>query len=180
MNLFNSAKCIYFKVWCQLLVLLQGGCKLFVVGPWYESSDFTCIIDGRPVPTTCIQPGVLRCYTPGNIIHLLSSLKEGMICSIQKIYVARGRHELSGLNKSSCLPPNLAINCLLGPQKMWVPYSVRPSVRASVQLERNGYVHFTVPRCDTCTKLTPAVNLVRAPPRKMGVPYSDRFVCPTS
>ena len=27
-------------------------------------------------------------------------------------FFARGRHEFSGLNKSSCLPTNLAINCL--------------------------------------------------------------------
>ena len=35
------------------------------------------------------------------------------ICSTQKIHVARGRHEFSEWNKSSCLPPNWAINCLL-------------------------------------------------------------------
>ena len=49
---------------------------------------------------------------------------------------------------------------------MRVPYSngsVRPSVRLcvreSIQLERNGYVHYTVPRCATLTKLTQTVLL---------------------
>ena len=47
---------------------------------------------------------------------------------------------------------------------MRVPYSdrsVRPSVSvsSSVWLERNGYVHFTVPRYDTFTKLAPIVHL---------------------
>ena len=37
--------------------------------------------------------------------------------------------------------------------------SVRACVRACVLLERNGSVHFTVPRCDTFTKLAPTVIL---------------------
>ena len=40
---------------------------------------------------------------------------------------------------------------------MQVPYS--RSVNASVQLERNGEVYITVPRCDTFTKLIPTVHL---------------------
>ena len=35
------------------------------------------------------------------------------VCPTQKIHVARGRHEFSGWDKSSCLPTNWAINCLL-------------------------------------------------------------------
>ena len=51
-------------------------------------------------------------YIQHDIIHLWPSLEGGMkICSTQKIHVARGRHKFSGLNKFSCLPTNLAINC---------------------------------------------------------------------
>ena len=49
-----------------------------------------------------------------NNIHLLPSLEgDTKICPTQKIHVARGRHEFSGWDKSSCLPTNWAINCLL-------------------------------------------------------------------
>ncbi|KAK3105426.1 hypothetical protein FSP39_025027 [Pinctada imbricata] len=45
----------------------EGGSKLLVVGPWFNlTSQYTCVIAGNPVPTTCIQPGVLRCYTPAH------------------------------------------------------------------------------------------------------------------
>ena len=48
------------------------------------------------------------------------------------------------------------------PAKCGVPYSDRSvclSVCASLWLERNGSVHFTVPRCDIFTKLAPTVHL---------------------
>ena len=49
-----------------------------------------------------------------NIIHLLPSLEGDMkICPTPKIHVARGIHDFSGWDKSSCLPTNWAINCLL-------------------------------------------------------------------
>ena len=49
-----------------------------------------------------------------NNIHLLPSLEgDTKICPTLKIHVARGRHEFSGWDKSSCLPTNWAINCLL-------------------------------------------------------------------
>ena len=48
-----------------------------------------------------------------NIIHLLPILEGDMkICPTQKIHVAM-RHEFSRFDKSSCLPTNWAINCLL-------------------------------------------------------------------
>ena len=50
-----------------------------------------------------------------------------------------------------------------GPTKCGCPIEICLSVRlcvfASVRLKRNGYVHFTVPRCDTFTKLTQTVHL---------------------
>ncbi|XP_048728854.1 calmodulin-binding transcription activator 1-like isoform X3 [Ostrea edulis] len=45
----------------------EGGSKLLVIGPWTKvSSTYTCVIDGEPVQTTLLQPGVLRCYTPAH------------------------------------------------------------------------------------------------------------------
>ena len=51
---------------------------------------------------------------------------------------------------------------LLGTRKMRLPYSdrsLRPCVRPSFRLERNGYVHFAVPIGATFTKLAPTVHL---------------------
>lgn len=45
----------------------EGGSKLLLIGPWTKvSSTYTCVIDGEPVQTTLLQPGVLRCYTPAH------------------------------------------------------------------------------------------------------------------
>ena len=50
------------------VILFQGGTKLLLIGPWTKvSSTYTCVIDGEPVQTSLLQPGVLRCYTPGKI-----------------------------------------------------------------------------------------------------------------
>ncbi|XP_076087484.1 calmodulin-binding transcription activator 2-like isoform X1 [Mytilus galloprovincialis] len=45
----------------------QGGEKVLVVGPWCSlSSHYLCLFDSKPVPTTLIQPGVLRCFSPAH------------------------------------------------------------------------------------------------------------------
>lgn len=46
--------------------VFQGGVKVLVTGPWYSSSSpYTILFDGVSVPTTLVQSGVLRCYSPG-------------------------------------------------------------------------------------------------------------------
>ena len=40
--------------------------KVLITGPWQEaSSDYSCLFDQASVPASLIQPGVLRCYCPG-------------------------------------------------------------------------------------------------------------------
>lgn len=47
--------------------IFQGGVKVLITGPWQEdSSSYTCLFDQISVPASLIQPGVLRCYCPGN------------------------------------------------------------------------------------------------------------------
>lgn len=44
----------------------QGGVKVLITGPWQEaSSNYSCLFDQISVPASLIQPGVLRCYCPG-------------------------------------------------------------------------------------------------------------------
>ncbi len=55
--------------------IFQGGVKILITGPWQEdSSSYTCLFDQICVPASLIQPGVLRCYCPGNFkfIHTVS------------------------------------------------------------------------------------------------------------
>lgn len=41
--------------------------KVLITGPWLESSsEYSCLFDHISVPAALIQPGVLRCYCPGN------------------------------------------------------------------------------------------------------------------
>lgn len=58
--------------------MLQGGVKVLITGPWLESSsEYSCLFDHISVPAALIQPGVLRCYCPGNTLprkHLVSSV----------------------------------------------------------------------------------------------------------
>lgn len=49
----------------------EGGVKVLVTGPWHSSGPYTVLFDTFPVPTTLVQSGVLRCYCPGNLKHLL-------------------------------------------------------------------------------------------------------------
>lgn len=45
---------------------LQGGVKVLITGPWQEASNnYSCLFDQISVPASLIQPGVLRCYCPG-------------------------------------------------------------------------------------------------------------------
>lgn len=49
--------------------MLQGGVKVLITGPWLESSsEYSCLFDHISVPAALIQPGVLRCYCPGNTL----------------------------------------------------------------------------------------------------------------
>lgn len=58
-------------------VIFQGGSKLLLIGPWTKvSSTYTCVIDGEPVQTTLLQPGVLRCYTPGQLHVVMLEFKQ--------------------------------------------------------------------------------------------------------
>lgn len=44
----------------------QGGVKVLITGPWQEASNnYSCLFDQISVPASLIQPGVLRCYCPG-------------------------------------------------------------------------------------------------------------------
>lgn len=39
---------------------------MLITGPWQEaSSNYSCLFDQISVPASLIQPGVLRCYCPG-------------------------------------------------------------------------------------------------------------------
>lgn len=50
----------------SLLSPLQGGVKVLITGPWQEASNnYSCLFDQISVPASLIQPGVLRCYCPG-------------------------------------------------------------------------------------------------------------------
>ena len=52
--------------WCSWVFVLQGGVKVLITGPWQEaSSNYSCLFDQISVPASLIQPGVLRCYCPG-------------------------------------------------------------------------------------------------------------------
>lgn len=47
-------------------LFLQGGVKVLITGPWQEASNnYSCLFDQISVPASLIQPGVLRCYCPG-------------------------------------------------------------------------------------------------------------------
>lgn len=47
---------------------LQGGVKVLITGPWQEASNnYSCLFDQISVPASLIQPGVLRCYCPGEM-----------------------------------------------------------------------------------------------------------------
>lgn len=42
---------------------------MLLIGNWCSaSSEYICMFDGKAVPTKLVQPGVLRCYTPGMYI----------------------------------------------------------------------------------------------------------------
>lgn len=49
----------------------QGGVKVLITGPWLESSsEYSCLFDHISVPAALIQPGVLRCYCPGDTVYI--------------------------------------------------------------------------------------------------------------
>lgn len=43
-----------------------GRSEVLITGPWQEASNnYSCLFDQISVPASLIQPGVLRCYCPG-------------------------------------------------------------------------------------------------------------------
>lgn len=44
----------------------EGGIKVLVAGPWHSPCAYTVLFDGVAVPTSMIQPGLLRCYCPAH------------------------------------------------------------------------------------------------------------------
>ncbi|GIY61019.1 calmodulin-binding transcription activator 1 [Caerostris extrusa] len=59
----------YSPDWCYT----EGGVKVLVTGPWYSSSSpYTILFDGVSVPTTLVQSGVLRCYSPSHETGLVT------------------------------------------------------------------------------------------------------------
>lgn len=66
---FALLVCVYTCMYTHTdmcVVLPQGGVKVLITGPWQEaSSNYSCLFDQISVPASLIQPGVLRCYCPG-------------------------------------------------------------------------------------------------------------------
>ena len=72
----NEEWCLYnhYIVW---FVLLQGGCKVLVTGPWYAAnSSYSVSFGMNTVPATLVQSGVLRCFSPGTLFlcHVIPCL----------------------------------------------------------------------------------------------------------
>lgn len=60
--------------------IFQGGVKVLITGPWQEdSSSYTCLFDQISVPASLIQPGVLRCYCPGNFTFIYTDITDLLI-----------------------------------------------------------------------------------------------------
>ena len=74
----------------RCLCSLQGGVKVLITGPWQEASNnYSCLFDQISVPASLIQPGVLRCYCPGEREGRLSA--EAMGPRRAGLWVSRGR-----------------------------------------------------------------------------------------
>lgn len=37
---------------------------MLVAGPWHDHGQYVILFDEEPVPTTLVQSGLLRCYSP--------------------------------------------------------------------------------------------------------------------
>ena len=64
--------------------------KVLITGPWQEASNnYSCLFDQISVPASLIQPGVLRCYCPGEREGRLSA--EAMGSRSAGLWVSGGR-----------------------------------------------------------------------------------------
>lgn len=68
--------------------IFQGGVKVLITGPWQEdSSTYTCLFDQISVPASLIQPGVLRCYCPGNFTFIHTEVTDALIYPFQEVHI---------------------------------------------------------------------------------------------
>ena len=115
--LWVSVVCLLSRVWClPFNFILIHGKELGVC--ILHSLCFSVTVNHLLTTHVTLYLSGHHLGYSWDFIHLLPSLEGDMkICSAQKIHVARGRtrgrHEFSGLNKSSCLPTNWVSNFLL-------------------------------------------------------------------
>ncbi|XP_071039433.1 calmodulin-binding transcription activator 2 isoform X4 [Parasteatoda tepidariorum] len=86
----------YSPDWCYT----EGGVKVLVTGPWYSSSSpYTILFDGVSVPTTLVQSGVLRCYSPAHETGLVSLQVacEGFVISNSVFFEYRQRQSATNV-----------------------------------------------------------------------------------
>ncbi|GFY40286.1 calmodulin-binding transcription activator 2 [Trichonephila inaurata madagascariensis] len=86
----------YSPDWCYT----EGGVKVLVTGPWYSSSSpYTILFDGVSVPTTLVQSGVLRCYSPAHETGLvtLQVACEGFVISNSVFFEYRQRQSATNV-----------------------------------------------------------------------------------
>ncbi|CAL1269615.1 unnamed protein product [Larinioides sclopetarius] len=86
----------YSPDWCYT----EGGVKVLVTGPWYSSSSpYTILFDGVSVPTTLVQSGVLRCYSPAHETGLvtLQVACEGFVISNSVFFEYRQRQSTTNV-----------------------------------------------------------------------------------
>lgn len=84
----------YSPDWCYT----EGGVKVLVTGPWYSSSSpYTILFDGVSVPTTLVQSGVLRCFSPAHETGMVSLQVacEGFVISNSVSFEYRQRQSTS-------------------------------------------------------------------------------------
>lgn len=71
----------------------EGGMKVLVAGPWYSSAvNYSISFDGISVPTSLVQNGVLRCYSPAHepgFVTLQVSIGGGNMVSNSVIFEYR-------------------------------------------------------------------------------------------
>lgn len=74
--------------------------KVLITGPWQEASNnYSCLFDQISVPASLIQPGVLRCYCPGEEAVPVGVGEEG------EQTLSRPWGDLEEVTPFLCLPP---------------------------------------------------------------------------
>ncbi len=92
--------------------IFQGGVKVLITGSWQEdSSSYTCLFDQISVPASLIQPGVLRCYCPGNFTLQWISVSLQMSPLIRR----RTAWTLIGVSVISSDLSNYGVVCVCSP-----------------------------------------------------------------